>query len=43
MTFLRAVSAEFMKIFTTRIWWVLALILFGYVGFARKSATLGPE
>jgi ABC-2 type transport system permease protein len=37
MTFLRAVSAEFTKILTTRLWWVLALILFGYVGFAAAA------
>lgn len=47
MTFLRAVSAEFMKIFTTRIWWVLALILFGYVGFTAVaigfSLSVTPE
>jgi ABC-2 type transport system permease protein len=37
MTFLRAVSAEFRKILTTRLWWVLALILFGYVGFTAAA------
>ncbi len=37
MMFLRAVSAEFRKILTTRLWWVLALILFGYVGFAAAA------
>jgi ABC-2 type transport system permease protein len=37
MTFLRAVSAEFTKILTTRLWWVLALILFGYVGFSAVA------
>jgi ABC-2 type transport system permease protein len=37
MTFLRAVSAEFAKILTTRLWWVLALILFGYVGFSAAA------
>jgi ABC-2 type transport system permease protein len=37
MTFLRAVSAEFGKIATTRLWWVLALILFGYVGFSAVA------
>jgi ABC-type transport system involved in multi-copper enzyme maturation permease subunit len=30
--FARAVAAEFRKIFSTRLWWVLGLILFGYVG-----------
>ncbi|WP_309710103.1 ABC transporter permease subunit [Pseudolysinimonas sp.] len=37
MTFLRAVSAEFRKIRTTRLLWVLALILFGYVGFSAVA------
>ena len=37
MTFMRAVSAEFGKILTTRLWWVLALILFGYVGFSAAA------
>jgi ABC-2 type transport system permease protein len=37
MTFLRAVSAEFGKIATTRLWWVLALILFAYVGFSAAA------
>ena len=37
MTFLRAIAAEFTKIRTTRLWWVLALILFGYVGFAAAA------
>jgi ABC-2 type transport system permease protein len=37
MTFLRAVSAELRKIATTRLWWVLALILFGYVGFTAVA------
>ena len=47
MTFLRAVSAEFRKILTTRLWWVLALILFGYVGFSAAAIafflSLTPE
>jgi len=30
-TLLRGVSAEFVKILTTRMWWVLLLVLFGYV------------
>jgi len=30
--FTRAVAAEFRKTFSTRLWWVLGLILFGYVG-----------
>ena len=47
MTFLRAVSAEFRKILTTRLWWVLALIAFGYVGFTAVaigfSLSVTPE
>jgi hypothetical protein len=31
-TFLRSVSAEFAKIFTTRLWWILAIVLFCYIG-----------
>ena len=31
-TFLRSVAAEFAKIFTTRLWWILAIVLFGYIG-----------
>jgi len=30
--FLRCVRAESAKILTTRMWWVLALVLFGYIG-----------
>jgi len=30
-TFLRSVSAEFAKIFTTRLWWILATVLFCYI------------
>jgi ABC-2 type transport system permease protein len=30
-TLARAVSAEFAKLFTTRLWWILALVLFGYI------------
>jgi hypothetical protein len=29
---LRSIAAEFAKIFTTRLWWILALVLFGYIG-----------
>jgi ABC-2 type transport system permease protein len=29
--FLRSIAAEFAKIFTTRMWWVLALVLFLYI------------
>jgi ABC-type transport system involved in multi-copper enzyme maturation permease subunit len=32
MTFMHALSAEFLKLFTTRLWWILALTLFLYVG-----------
>ena len=32
MSFLRSVSAEFAKIFTTRLWWILAIVLFCYIG-----------
>jgi ABC-2 type transport system permease protein len=47
MTLLHAIAAEFRKIATTRLWWVLALILFGYVGFAAAAIgfflSLTPE
>lgn len=33
----RAVAAEFAKTFTTRLWWVLLLILVGYVGLASAG------
>ncbi|HET8778515.1 MAG TPA: ABC transporter permease, partial [Agromyces sp.] len=33
MTFLRAVAAEFQKVFTTRMWWLLAILLVAYVAF----------
>ena len=29
---LNAIAAEFAKILTTRLWWILALVLFGYIG-----------
>ena len=35
--FARAVGSEFRKVFSTRLWWVLALILFGYVGIAAAG------
>ena len=35
--FVRAVGAEFRKVFSTRLWWVLGLILFGYVGSTLAS------
>lgn len=31
MKLVRALSAEFQKVFTTRMWWVLAILLAGYV------------
>lgn len=37
--FAAGVSAEFTKLFTTRMWWVLAVVLFGYV--ALISGGLG--
>jgi len=47
MSFVNALSAEFGKIFSTRLWWVLAIILFGYVGIAAVgigfALTLTPE
>jgi ABC-2 type transport system permease protein len=30
--FIRAVSAEFAKVTTTRMWWILAIVLFCYIG-----------
>ena len=30
---LRAIGSEFEKVFTTRMWWLLALLLVGYVAF----------
>ena len=38
--FARAVAAEFGKIFSTRLWWVLGLILFGYVGVSAGGIGL---
>lgn len=29
--FLRSVTAEFAKVFTTRLWWILAIVLFCYI------------
>lgn len=31
-TFIRSVQAEFAKLLTTRMWWIIALVLFGYIG-----------
>lgn len=36
-TLVRAIAAEFRKVFSTRIWWVLALILFGFVAFGAGA------
>ncbi len=33
MSFVAAIRSEFAKIFTTRLWWVLLIVLVGYVGF----------
>lgn len=33
MTFVNAIRSEFAKIFTTRLWWLLLLVLFGYIAF----------
>lgn len=33
MSFLRAIRAEFAKVFTVRLWWILLLVLFVYVAF----------
>ena len=33
MSVLRALGSEFEKVFTTRMWWLLALLLVGYVAF----------
>jgi ABC-2 type transport system permease protein len=33
MSMLRAIGSEFEKVFTTRMWWLLALLLVGYVAF----------
>ena len=36
MTLVRAISAELRKLFSTRMWWALGLILFGYVAFTAS-------
>lgn len=33
MPFLRAIASEFQKVFTTRMWWLLAILLVAYVAF----------
>jgi ABC-2 type transport system permease protein len=38
VTFINALRAEFAKLFTVRLWWILLIILIGYVGF--MAATL---
>lgn len=30
-TFIHAIQAEFVKVFSTRMWWVLAIVLFAYI------------
>lgn len=37
MSLLNALRAEFGKVFSTRLWWVLAVILFGYVAFSAAA------
>jgi hypothetical protein len=34
---LRSIRSEFRKVATTRIWWILAIILFGYVGLVAAG------
>lgn len=45
--FVRAVASELRKVVTTRLWWVLGLILFGYVALAAVGIglllSLAPE
>lgn len=36
MILVRAISAELRKLFSTRMWWALAIILLGYVGFTAS-------
>lgn len=35
-----AIRSEFLKVFTTRVWWGLAIILFAYVGLVAAGAAL---
>jgi ABC-type transport system involved in multi-copper enzyme maturation permease subunit len=37
---IRVLAAEWLKLVTTRIWWVLALVLFGYVAFTAGLLAL---
>lgn len=39
-TFLRSLGAEFAKVFGTRLWWLLAIILIAYVGTAAGGIAL---
>lgn len=39
-TFVRALGAEFRKTFSTRLWWILGLILFGYVALCAVGIGL---
>ncbi len=39
--FAQAVRAELTKVFTTRMWWVLAIIMVAYVGFTAVSIGFG--
>ncbi|QEO10405.1 ABC transporter permease [Protaetiibacter larvae] len=34
---LRSIRSEYLKVTTTRIWWILAIILFGYVGLTSAG------
>ena len=37
MSFINALRAEFAKLFTVRLWWILLLILIGYVAFIAAT------
>jgi len=39
-TYLRSVASEFAKVFRTRLWWLLAIILIAYVGTAAGGIAL---
>jgi ABC-2 type transport system permease protein len=48
MSLLRSIASELLKVTTTRMWWILALVMFGYVGFiaallAGLFGALGDE
>jgi len=36
----RSVAAEFLRVLSTRIWWILALVLFGYAAFVAAFLAL---